>query len=104
MWLRVKLERAEKNTEINDDLWRANRSKERISWGMVAAGFGGIFLGAALARHGLLNYSGKLLTWAGFALIVIGFIGLHWARAERVFLNRAEPKEMPKLWSRRNLR
>ena len=79
---------------VNADLWRANRRRWKISFGLLGLG---VLLGLCLQVARLDGpVKEAVVSLAGLAFIA-GIIGLPWAALEFSFLQRPEPKEPPRM-------
>ena len=94
-WLERHLQRKlELQQGVDADLVRANRRRWRLCWSLFGLSFLLIGIQAKLRMSEPLQNVMLGLFAASFGGGL--FLG-HWARAERAFLNRPDPKEPPRL-------
>jgi hypothetical protein len=76
---------------VNADLWRTNRRRWKISFGLLALSvLLGLYLGVA-RLEGLVK---AVLVSAASLAFLAGVVGLHWARREFSFLRRSESEDL----------
>jgi hypothetical protein len=78
---------------VDADLVAGNRKKGNLGLSLVVVGF--LVFAASARSHSAIT---EALRWLGGAMLLVGFFIVEWARQERAFLNKPDPKKPPSLF------
>jgi hypothetical protein len=95
-WIQRSLQRqSDLQQGVDADLVRANRQKWKLFALLLGLTFAFFRIQALVEPSGLLH---KVAVGITIVLFISAFLLGHWAYLERVFLDKPDPKEPPKLW------
>jgi hypothetical protein len=94
-WDRWKKRQRDLRAGVDADLVQANRRRFKAGLCLLAAALGTHLLGE---RARLPDWAQVALNGASAVTLLIGFVLLYWARAERGFLGRPDRDEPPRIF------